>query len=124
MFESRHDVCSHTYMCVGQNGRKIECVNTKTMSCLAHPSEQLLIITYQEFYLQKERRQKTEIMQLTCRFYKNQFPETEDLVMVNVTEIEEMGVYVNLLEYNNRQGSIAFVISIGLLVNVGLFLFL
>lgn len=45
-------------------------------------------------------------MQLTCRFYKNHFPETEDLVMVNVTEIEEMGVYVNLLEYNNRQGSI------------------
>ncbi|CAF1160720.1 unnamed protein product [Rotaria magnacalcarata] len=45
-------------------------------------------------------------MQLTCRFYKNNFPETEDLVMVNVTEIEEMGVYVNLLEYNNRQGMI------------------
>lgn len=44
-------------------------------------------------------------MQLTCRFYKNHFPETDDLVMVNVTEIEEMGVYVNLLEYNNRQGS-------------------
>ncbi|CAF0894350.1 unnamed protein product [Rotaria sp. Silwood1] len=45
-------------------------------------------------------------MQLTCRFYKNHFPETDDLVMVNVTEIEEMGVYVNLLEYNNRQGMI------------------
>lgn len=45
-------------------------------------------------------------MQLTCRFYKNNFPETDDLVMVNVTEIEEMGVYVNLLEYNNRQGMI------------------
>ena len=45
-------------------------------------------------------------MQLTCRFYKTQFPETEDLVMVKVTEIEEMGVYVNLLEYNNRQGMI------------------
>jgi translation initiation factor 2 subunit 1 len=43
-------------------------------------------------------------MQLTCRFYKNHFPNTDDLVMVNVAEIEEMGVYVNLLEYNNRQG--------------------
>lgn len=47
-------------------------------------------------------------MQLTCRFYKSQFPDVEDLVMVNVTEIEEMGVYVNLLEYNNRQGLMEF----------------
>lgn len=47
-------------------------------------------------------------MPLTCRFYKSQFPDTEDLVMVNVTEIEEMGVYVNLLEYNNRQGLMGF----------------
>lgn len=43
-------------------------------------------------------------MQLTCRFYKNRLPETEDLVMVNVVNIEEMGVYVHLLEYNNIEG--------------------
>ena len=43
-------------------------------------------------------------MQLTCRFYKNRLPETDDLVMVNVVNIEEMGVYVNLLEYNNTEG--------------------
>ena len=43
-------------------------------------------------------------MQLTCRFYKNRLPETEDLVMVNVANIEEMGVYVHLLEYNNIEG--------------------
>lgn len=48
-----------------------------------------------------ERHQK---MQLTCRFYKNRLPETDDLVMVNVVNIEEMGVYVNLLEYNNIEG--------------------
>ena len=51
-------------------------------------------------------------MQLTCRFYKNQFPEADDLVMVNVTDIEEMGVYVNLLEYNNRQGLMIIIIII------------
>ncbi|UJR10603.1 hypothetical protein I4U23_014800 [Adineta vaga] len=45
-------------------------------------------------------------MHLTCRFYKNQLPRVEDLVMVNVTQIEELGVYVNLFEYNNRQGMI------------------
>jgi len=45
-------------------------------------------------------------MQLTCRFYKNRLPETDDLVMVNVVNIEEMGVYVNLLEYNNIEGMI------------------
>ena len=43
-------------------------------------------------------------MQLTCRFYKNRLLETDDLVMVNVVNIEEMGVYVNLLEYNNIEG--------------------
>lgn len=45
-------------------------------------------------------------MQLTCRFYKNRLPETDDLVMVNVVNIEEMGVYVHLLEYNNIEGMI------------------
>ncbi|CAF1209927.1 unnamed protein product, partial [Didymodactylos carnosus] len=45
-------------------------------------------------------------MQLTCRFYKQKLPETDDLVMVNVVNIEEMGVYVHLLEYNNIEGMI------------------
>jgi translation initiation factor 2 subunit 1 len=49
-------------------------------------------------------------MQLTCRFYKNRLPETDDLVMVNVVNIEEMGVYVNLLEYNNIEGKILYLI--------------
>jgi translation initiation factor 2 alpha subunit (eIF-2alpha) len=47
-------------------------------------------------------------MQLVSRFYKNRLPETDDLVMVNVVNIEEMGVYVNLLEYNNTEGGHAF----------------
>lgn len=45
-------------------------------------------------------------MQLSCRFYKSRLPEADDLVMVNVVNIEDMGVYVNLLEYNNIEGMI------------------
>jgi len=36
-----------------------------------------------------------------CRFYENQFPEPDEVVMVNVTEISEIAVYVTLLEYDN-----------------------
>ena len=43
---------------------------------------------------------------LECRFYENHFPEPEEVVVVNVTEIGEMGAYVQLLEYNNIQGMI------------------
>lgn len=43
---------------------------------------------------------------LTCRFYRNKFPEIEDVVMVNVRSIAEMGAYVHLLEYNNIEGMI------------------
>ncbi|XP_025110739.1 eukaryotic translation initiation factor 2 subunit 1-like [Pomacea canaliculata] len=45
-------------------------------------------------------------MVLMCRFYKNKFPEIEDVVMVNVRSIAEMGAYVHLLEYNNIEGMI------------------
>lgn len=43
---------------------------------------------------------------LSCRFYQHKFPEVEDVVMVNVRSIAEMGAYVNLLEYNNIEGMI------------------
>lgn len=43
-------------------------------------------------------------MKLTCRFYKNRLPDVEELVMVNVAKVEELSVYVNLLEYNDIQG--------------------
>lgn len=45
-------------------------------------------------------------MVLSCRFYANRFPEVEDVVMVNVRSIAEMGAYVHLLEYNNIEGMI------------------
>ncbi|EAN34091.2 Eukaryotic translation initiation factor 2 subunit alpha [Theileria parva strain Muguga] len=41
-----------------------------------------------------------------CRFYEQKFPEPEDLVMVKVNRIENQGVYVSLLEYDDREGLI------------------
>ncbi|CAH7467639.1 unknown_gene_13766 [Phodopus roborovskii] len=43
---------------------------------------------------------------LSCRFYQHKFPEVEDVVLVNVRSIAEMGAYVSLLEYNNIEGMI------------------
>ncbi|KAJ3240429.1 hypothetical protein HDU81_003828 [Chytriomyces hyalinus] len=41
-----------------------------------------------------------------CRMYQEKYPEVDDLVMVNVRQIAEMGAYVHLLEYNNTEGMI------------------
>ncbi|GAO50699.1 eukaryotic translation initiation factor 2 subunit alpha [Saitoella complicata NRRL Y-17804] len=45
-------------------------------------------------------------MSVTCRFYENRFPEVDELVVVNVRQIAEMGAYVKLLEYDNIEGMI------------------
>ncbi|CAF0973515.1 unnamed protein product [Didymodactylos carnosus] len=45
-------------------------------------------------------------MTLNCRFYENKLPDNNDLVMVNVVRIENVGVYVKLLEYDNIEGMI------------------
>jgi len=45
-------------------------------------------------------------MAFRCRFYEQKYPEVEDVVMVNVRSIAEMGAYVHLLEYNNIEGMI------------------
>merc|ERR1712179_738761 len=45
-------------------------------------------------------------MVITCRYYENKYPEVDDVVMVNVRSIAEMGAYVHLLEYNNIEGMI------------------
>lgn len=41
-----------------------------------------------------------------CRFYEQKFPEADDVVMVQVRSIAEMGAYVSLLEYGNIEGMI------------------
>ncbi|XP_064624790.1 eukaryotic translation initiation factor 2 subunit 1-like [Lineus longissimus] len=45
-------------------------------------------------------------MPLSCRYYEHRYPEADDVVMVNVRSIAEMGAYVHLLEYNNIEGMI------------------
>jgi translation initiation factor 2 subunit 1 len=45
-------------------------------------------------------------MSFNCRFYKKKYPDQDELVMVNVRQLADIGSYVNLLEYNNAQGII------------------
>lgn len=45
-------------------------------------------------------------MPVTCRFYEQKFPEVDDVVMVTVRSIAEMGAYVTLAEYDNVEGMI------------------
>ena len=40
-----------------------------------------------------------------CRFYEQKFPEVDDVVVVQVKRIAEMGAYVSLLEYNGIKPS-------------------
>eukprot|EP00058_Branchiostoma_floridae_P024106 XP_002609596.1 hypothetical protein BRAFLDRAFT_115066 [Branchiostoma floridae] len=42
----------------------------------------------------------------SCRFYAKRFPQVDEVIMVNVRSIAEMGAYVSLLEYNNIEGMI------------------
>lgn len=34
-----------------------------------------------------------------CRMYENEFPKVDDVVMVNVRQIADMGAYVKLVKY-------------------------
>jgi len=45
-------------------------------------------------------------MPISCRFYKQKYPEIDDIVMVNVRSIADMGAYVHLLEYKSIEGMI------------------
>ncbi|OWA50111.1 putative Eukaryotic translation initiation factor 2 subunit 1 [Hypsibius exemplaris] len=65
-------------------------------------------------------------MALTCRYYAQKLPELDDVVLVNVRSIQEMGVYVDLLEYDGIEGMIPLaelsrrrIRSINKLVSVG-----
>ena len=43
---------------------------------------------------------------LQCRFYRNEWPEKDELVTVLIRDVNEDGAYVQLLEYNNREALI------------------
>ncbi len=42
----------------------------------------------------------------SCRMYQQEYPDVDDLVMVRVNLINEIGAFVNLLEYNGKEGII------------------
>jgi translation initiation factor 2 subunit 1 len=41
-----------------------------------------------------------------CRWYENEFPNENDIVMCKIVETNDEGSYVELLEYNNIRGMI------------------
>lgn len=43
---------------------------------------------------------------LKCRFYEKLYPVPEELVLVKVTDVGDMGAYAKLLEYNDMEGII------------------
>lgn len=49
---------------------------------------------------------RSELFADTCRYYEKELPDSEELVMVHVRRIAEMGAYVELLEYENREGMV------------------
>jgi len=52
------------------------------------------------------RYQLDPSQKLVCRYYENQYPDIEEVVMVNVKSIAEVGAYVSLLEYNGIEGMV------------------
>ena len=43
---------------------------------------------------------------MQCRFYRAEWPEEGQLVVVEISTVNEDGAYVKLLEYNRVQGLI------------------
>ena len=43
---------------------------------------------------------------LMSNFYRNEWPEVNDLVAVEIFNVNEDGAYVKLLEYNDKEGLI------------------
>ena len=52
-------------------------------------------------------RHATEPEQMEkCRYYENEYPNVEDLVMVRVRTFEKLAAYVNLIEYDFAEGMV------------------
>jgi hypothetical protein len=52
----------------------------------------------------------------TCRYYKDKYPEVDDVVMVTVNQIAEMGAYVSLVEYGGAEGMVSLLHVIRILL--------
>ena len=45
---------------------------------------------------------------LKCRMYEQEYPSVDDIIVVEVHKMAEMGAYCSLLEYNNMEGMLLF----------------
>jgi len=55
-------------------------------------------------FLQTHEDEKNDIVK--CRFYESHYPSPEELVVVKVTDVGDMGAYAKLLEYGDIEGFI------------------
>jgi predicted RNA-binding protein with RPS1 domain len=55
---------------------------------------------------EKNTQKQVSDPKFRCRFYEKPMPEYEEIVMVQVNKIAEMGAYVSLLEYDDIEGMI------------------
>lgn len=60
-----------------------------------------VVLNMSDADIELKLKDETSTQDLKCRFYENQYPDPEEVVMANVTEIGELGAYVTLLEYND-----------------------
>jgi len=44
--------------------------------------------------------------QLHFRYYEQEYPQENDIVVVQIKEVVETGAYVSLLEYDDKEGMI------------------
>ena len=56
----------------------------------------------------KEKEQKAKNPKFQCRFYERDFPEKNEITMIEIISAEESGAAVRLLEYNNIEGMIQY----------------
>lgn len=54
---------------------------------------------------QQQAIQAEKDLKLQCRMYESVLPEQDSCVMVTIRQITDVGTYVQLLEYNNIEGS-------------------
>ncbi|PKI64421.1 hypothetical protein CRG98_015206 [Punica granatum] len=49
---------------------------------------------------------------LECRMYEAKYPEVDMAVKIQVKNIADMGAYISLLEYNNIEGMMLFIMNL------------
>ena len=91
-------------LCGNQASRAQDAVKSSSINQLAFPNKRIAPLKDQTKLIHLPIDRST--MPLSCRFYEQKFPEVEDVVMVNVRQIAEMGAYVSLIEYDNIEGMV------------------